>query len=389
MNAKQGLSIAVVLAVAVALAAVPAVAGEWHAGTNNICADCHTMHFSMQHNFDGTTPVPTNPALNGNWLSGSGPNAFLLKAPANELCLSCHDGQSFAPDVLGANANASPTQGREAGALNDDALGSPYDTYKGHTLGSTDTPPGFDPTVIGASATWYDPAAGLECISCHAQHGPASYRNLGPYSLGGTAANCRPTYAIAAANDTTKDVWINLASYTAGSGDAATFDPFYDRASISFNRNDATVGTTQTSNKLDTLCAACHGNFHGGAGDANIGASSAALDGFIRHPTSAVTLGAAGAQGYGGHSSLSRYTGATTKTKVYSDASGYTDASPGCLSCHKAHGNQNPFGLVFLSRSAASVDEEGGYAAGQSEVVAHPYQQAYRNLCGQCHGQGN
>jgi hypothetical protein len=370
-----------------ALFAVSAYAGEYHSGNNLLCSDCHTIHFSMQHNWDGTAPVSTTGALGGNWLSASGPNEYLLKAPANELCLSCHDGQSFAPDVLGMNINAAPTQGRSAGALNQAALGAPYEAWKGHTLGSTTVPPGFNPTIIGASATWYDSTGGLECISCHAQHGPATaYRNLGPYALGGAATSARPTYVISSANDTTKDVWINQALVTVGSGSAATFNPYYDYANITFNRNDATVGTNKTSNKIDTFCAACHGDFHGGAGDTNIGATAAVLDGFIRHPTSQVTIGAAGAQGYGGHSALSRYTGATTKTRVYaSDRTCFTDATPGCVTCHKAHGNQNPFGLFFLNRAATSVGEEGGYGTGQTQDLGT----GYRNLCGQCHGQGN
>ena len=286
------------------------------------------------------------------------------------------------------NTNASPSQGREAGALNDAALGAPYETWKGHTLDSTDTPPGFDPTLIGASATWYDPAGGLECISCHAQHGPTTaYRNLGPYSLGGAASNVRPTYVISNTNTATADVWINLASYTANSGNAATFDPYYDFANISFNRNDAVVGTTHTSNRMDTFCAACHGTFHGSAEDANIqgSATPTALDGFIRHPTSQVTIGDAGVEGFGGHSSLSRYVANTTKVHVYSDQAGYVDASPGCLSCHKAHGNQNPFGLMFLNGNATAIDEQGGWTATQTQDLV----QGYRNLCGQCHSQGN
>src|SRR4030043_362177 len=110
-----------------------ALAGEYHAGNTNFCADCHTMHFSMQHGFSGGTVTSGPGTQGGNWLSATGPNQFLLKAPPNELCLACHDGQIFAPDVLGANTNASPTQGRRAGALNDVALGAPNDTWKGHT----------------------------------------------------------------------------------------------------------------------------------------------------------------------------------------------------------------------------------------------------------------
>ncbi len=361
-------------------------AGEWHSGTNNICWDCHTMHFSMGHGFGGGS-VSTTGTVDGNWLSTSGPNAFLLKAPANQLCLACHDGQSFAPDVLGANANASPSQGRSAGALNETGLGAPYEEWKGHTLDSTTVPPGWDPATVGAPVTWYNASNGLECISCHAQHGPTTaYRNLGPYSLGGAATALRPTYVISAGNTTTRDVWIHLGSYTAGSGFSATFNPYYDYANLSFNRNDATVGTTNTSNRMDTFCGGCHGQFHGGPGNSNIGGTPAVLDGFIRHPTSQVTLGAAGTQGYGGHSSLTRFVANTTKTRVYaSDTTAYTDASPGCVSCHKGHGNQNPFGLFFLNGNATSVGEEGGYSGSQSINMA----QGYRNLCGQCHGQGN
>ncbi len=75
----------------------------------------------------------------------------------------------------------------------------------------------------------------------------------------------------------------------------------------------------------------------------------------------------------------------TTKVHVYSDQAGYIDAAPGCLSCHKAHGNQNPFGLMFLNGNATAIDEEGGYATGQTQDLV----QGYRNLCGQCHSQGN
>jgi len=375
-----------VMVAILAAVAFPVIAGEWHAGTTNLCTDCHTMHFSMQHNWQGGA-VSTTGQPGGNWLSTSGPNAFLLKAPANQLCEACHDGQTFAPDVLGANINVAPTQGRGAGALNDDALGAPYDAYKGHTLGSTATPPGFNPTAAGVPLTQqYNAANGLECISCHLQHGSATvYRNLGPRT-----AAFQPTYVLGTTNDATKDAWINIPSpYTPNTGNAATFNPLYDNASVSFNRTDpaAPAGSTlKSSNRLDTFCSACHGDFHGGPADANIGATAAALDGFIRHPTAQTVIGASGAQGYGGHSSLTRYTGATAKVKVYaSDRVAYTDAVPGCVSCHKSHGNQNPFGLVFLSRTATSVGEEGGFGSAQTQSQ----QVGYRNLCGQCHGQGS
>jgi len=381
--------ITLVLTMVAAIAAVPAFAGEWHAGSTNVCTDCHTMHFSMQHDWDSAATPSTTAAADGNWLSTSGPNKRLLKAPANELCESCHDGQTFAPDVLGSNTNASPSQGRAAGALNDAAQGAPYEQWKGHTLASTNVPPGFNPTRAGVPvSSQYNAANGLECISCHLQHGSATiYRNLGPRS-----AAFQPLYVLGTTNDTTKDVWINMAApYTPNTGNAATFNPLYDSANVSYNRTDPAApagSTTLSSNRVDTFCSACHGDFHGAPTDSNIGAAviGATAQDFIRHPTGRQVIGIAA---NGGQSALSRYTGATTKVKVYAnDRVGFTDATPGCVSCHKAHGNQNPFALVFLNRNATSVGEQGGYATGQVEM-ANGYGQGYRNLCGQCHGQGN
>ena len=121
----------------------------------------------------------------------------------------------------------------------------------------------------------------------------------------------------------------------------------------------------------------------GGPGDQNIGSSPAALSllGFIRHPTSQVTIGACTPQGYdcfhdyGGGHDLSRYVSSPTKVKVYaSDRVGFTDASPGCVSCHKAHGNRNAFGLIFMQGTGTLTDDgDGG---------------TYVDLCRQCHTEG-
>jgi len=385
-----------ILTAALAILAVPAFAGEWHssnAGTN-LCTDCHTMHFSQTHNWDGSTPVPTTPQPNGNWLGAVGPNEFLLKMPANELCLACHDGQTFAPDVLEVNTNAaSQIEGRSAGALNRTTSAAPYQTWKGHTLDSTDLPPGYNPATIGATYT-YTPA--LECTSCHTQHGRGeAYRNLGPRSTsayivtykfsttaGDFTAPCRNTTATANC-----DVRVDLASYTPNGGDPAVMAPYYDTSNVFYGRDDTIVlGPNDVSNRMDAQCAFCHGNFHGGPGDPNIQIPAQPLfEEFLRHPTSETSIGTMS----GGHSSLTRYTTATTKVKTYSTNAAWTDASPGCVSCHKGHGNQNPFGLVFLNRNSVAPNEEGGWATGQTPDVPPAYVVGYRNLCGQCHGQGN
>jgi hypothetical protein len=55
-----------------------------------------------------------------------------------------------------------------------------------------------------------------------------------------------------------------------------------------------------------------------------------------------------------------------------------TDLTPTCLSCHKSHGNQNPFGLIYMGQSNDADDiTEEGTAGGVPE-----------SLCQQCHVQG-
>lgn len=386
----------IVLIAISALVALPAMGGEWHSGANNLCTDCHTMHFSMQHNWDGSTPVPTTPAADGNWLGATGPNHYLLKLPANELCLTCHNGQSFAPDVFELNFNASPTAGRMAGALNNLTSAAPYETYKGHTLDTTDLPPGYDPGSIGPGNP-YPAGTQLECINCHAQHGPpASYRNLGPFGWGFPIwSQARPTYEISLTQDSTKDVqiYIDPLTYTPNSGSAATFNPYYDYANIAYNRVDGTTsGGNLYANTMENVCGTCHGGFHGGPEDANVEGvpAGAGFDEFIRHPSS-IIIGLLG----GGHSSLDYYANPlnVSKVKVYADnQTTWGDASPGCVTCHKAHGNQNPFGMFFLSATAAAISEEGGYAVAGNGVIgnemANGYGIGYQNLCGQCHTQG-
>ena len=49
--------------------------------------------------------------------------------------------------------------------------------------------------------------------------------------------------------------------------------------------------------------------------------------------------------------------------------------TPSCMSCHKGHGNANPFGLIFMTGSGANVTENGDGGV-------------YKDLCRQCHVQG-
>ena len=347
------------------LAQTPASNGpaNYHYNVNMNCSDCHSMHASAHDNLgDGsaiTVPYsgPFGSAVGSNVINpyypapNPGPGrAKLLKN--DDVCASCHDNQTFAPDVIGDNVNGYV---RSAGGTRTAA-----GTGGGHLIGSTNNAPGYDGTVIN-----YFPAGStLECTSCHSPHGSALFRNLVPYQLRSTAgysgSNMAPTFNKSASFDVTRDVNIlNGDSYVFGSGNLQNY---YGRGAITYAKSGTyTYNGGTSSNRLDQFCGICHGAFHGGAvTDGTVGNGTD----FVRHPTGVVTIG-----------SFSTAQSAAN-LKVYQAAgtpSAATD-SPGCLTCHKAHGNKNPFALIYPSWTAADTTEEGG---GE-----------YKSLCKSCHGMG-
>ncbi|HSB80845.1 MAG TPA: cytochrome c3 family protein [Candidatus Methylomirabilis sp.] len=375
---KKWLTLAFLVLGILGLPPFSGLTGEYHVSGTLICFDCHTMHFSETQGYSPTDPYGTGSPMPFP-LTGSEPHPYLLRTPQNNICLSCHNGSTAsAPDVHGVTS-VPPEDGREAGAIPTGA--APYENWKGHTLGSTDPPPGYDPSLVGLPDWYSGTSVGLKCIHCHQFHGSgAPYRNLGPEALGGSANNFRPSYAISTTNDQTKDVWINIASQsgTPGSRTPGQFNPYYSAKNIRFNRIEATVGSLKTSNKMGSFCAACHAGIHGGPGNANIGASPGVLNNFLRHPTSQVTIGSST---FGGHSSLDLFQGKANKVKVFAtDFSAYSDATPGCISCHKAHGNQNAFGLIYMG-GTGTIGEEG--------TMTGDVKAGALALCGQCHDQAS
>lgn len=350
-------NLTLVMAAAMLLLAAAAFAGDYHTGATLNCGECHVMHYSQTHGYNSDGGGITTP------LGASGPYHYLLRDEINNLCLNCHDGSSFAPDVLAANGGTPTTNGnRLAGALNRDNT-APYFDATGHTLGSTDQAPG---------GTFSNPD-GLNCTNCHQQHGYGGFvNNANPYRnlLYNTGGVSKPavTYSVGATPDLTKDVWEKTAVLRAGS--------HYDIDNVEYCEPD------QTKSAYGAFCQGCHTDFHGGSSDANMrNATAAAGTEWYRHPTADINIGATGS----GHSELAIFTGTAYRVKVMSAAGGWgtygtpittstDDYTPSCMSCHKSHGNQNAFGLIFAKGDAA-LGEQGDGAA-------------YDDLCGQCHVQG-
>lgn len=337
-----------------------ATAGDYHRGLQLRCAECHNMHFSQSHGYnpDGTFGSFIPP------LGGGGPFENLLRDEVNNLCLACHDDSTQAPDVLGNNGGKYPGDIRLGGYLN--RLGVEGLAPTGHTLDDTTQAPG---------GTWTPDAEGLKCTDCHQQHGYAgpnfdpqgNYRNLkydpgDQYSFGNPAL---VTYEIGGTPTNAKDVY----EFSARA---------YDEADAQWQE------PVQTDSAIARWCGGCHENFHGLADgtDPDIGGKDDNGDGlfdhFVRHPVGGVDIGAIG----GGHSSLSQYNARVNKVKVMS-ATGVWDPAPAtatvtCISCHKAHGNGNAFGLIF--RSDDGPISEDGDTSGNG---------IYEDLCGQCHVQAS
>ena len=330
--------------------ASPAVAGDWHNGVNLICSDCHLMHGSQEHGL-GAGGVGTYTPV-----GADAPYDYLLRNEINELCLTCHDNQSFAPDVFGDNGGVA--MNRNGGGLNSAAGHRPnavgYEESDGHTLWSTDVAPG---------GTWSDAAEGLTCTDCHSQHGnqAAQYRNL-RNSTGGVSGKAL-TYATVT-NDGTKDIFQRVLRG-------------YSEADVDYNE------PTTTASAYGNWCGGCHLTFHGSGGSANMGGTSGGSSNtgapWLRHPTADVNIGWNPATTF--VSSLTQFNSHTNRVKVmdsqglWNGTAADNTVTPSCFSCHKSHGNKNAFGLIFMSGTGTRT-EEGDDGT------------RYNDLCRQCHIQG-
>jgi hypothetical protein len=364
------------IVVALGSLATVAMAGDYHVGTTLVCSDCHVMHGSKQHTSGSADTTYTFPYAEGPY------HKLLRGETVNNVCLGCHDGQTAIPDVLCDNsASALTPHGRRAGALNaaTNAYGvnntGSYTADDGHSLFSEDLPPGNVGGVgaVGSNAALIG-AEGLECTSCHGAHGNKYYRNMNGYKSTATP----PTYIPAQWQG--KEV-----TYQIG---GTPMDTAWVYEALPHNYDDTNINYQEPDPNRSAYgewCGTCHGSFHGKPGDTYIGPSGNE----VRHPTAGVDMDSSTVKKWANSTAANRL-----KVMSKNGNWGVTSAAafageqftPSCFTCHKSHGNQNPFGLVFVYTNASNGPAANGNAA--AAITEEGNGGKLRDMCRNCHGQG-
>jgi hypothetical protein len=294
---------------------------RYHIASQLVCTDCHITHASQQHAVDPGNPGPHPIPYDG------GANRWLLrKSDPLDLCLTCHDGRGFAPDVVTADANGLVQ--RSAGFFAEPGMIN----MNGHDLGR-DLPreEGFGLCV----RCHWEPGENTKvtCIDCHNPHGNNVARNL------------------------------QWASYPSGTPDLGLF---VNPAALGMDRYEAANVAFGTLNspmlrEASNMCIDCHHTFSGGYyvdpdGD-GIHSRHPAYES-ERNSRNSIDQGAAKESTAPGHWEGGTGSGFGATPRVRFVNSGATDFASSrvvdastngvfCLSCHKAHGSDQAFGMVW------------------------------------------
>lgn len=306
----------------------------FHNGTTLLCSQCHTIHASARHPHDGQTlPDPF-----GGFPQQFTPTEKLLKGPDPiAVCLTCHDNMAGIPDVVGADVNG--LTDRSAGQFDPPNQDNP----RGHKLEyGLDTSPGFGLCMRchfgGSFAT-----AAVSCIDCHNPHGNNRPRNL------------------QWASDPGGEPPLGLFENPGAGGLAG-----YESENVSYGTLD-----DNTLREVSSICIDCHHVF---TGDYYIDPESDGIHN--RHPsydsergsTNHISQGQADGTTDPVHWVDGTGAGFVVTPRLRFVQYGATDFSSAltidedqngvfCLSCHKAHGGLNAFGLLW--DPASGINAEG------------------------------
>jgi hypothetical protein len=432
----------VALSAPMAFAAAPSVVSgtgpltsQYHSYDGLICTDCHTLHGS-----ENGAAVSAGAGA-GNWAGGAGYRELLKKGDWTDMCLSCHkEGYNTSatadlPSVVNSGWTAPivmTLNGTEPAGVSlpaGDFYYSNVDPKKGHnpaytkgsmatatsklmaadtTLGST--PPGGAIT----DSEW-------SCHSCHGMHS----RFSGSYSAWRQIK--RKVNGIVTTGDVSG---LGVETVVPSDVQNASYEPIKSNSRgdiqgtnyVNLRKDgNALQGADLLADYSDTnkniyqggfssFCSACHGDFHGGNGEARTAdnAKTRVNSTWIKHPTN-VTMDMSTGSKYG----ITTYKAAVTNAQgtnpnpvgydwryplvkadadftVKSTVASMTDAATlattdrmSCLTCHKAHASQyenmtrwDTNAHSFIANGA--TDFEGQVSTGDNPAYG----------CGKCHQKG-
>lgn len=313
--------------------AFPDADPHYHNGAEMVCSDCHIAHASQTH--------ARNPAQLGmNELvpySGAPSENLLRASDPLDLCISCHDNQSFAPDVIGADVNGLVQ--RSAGHFGMPGIANP----NGHDLGRGLPKSGGSYDFCNRCHFSAGDQKQVTCIDCHNAHGNGKARNL--------------QWASDPASTPDLGLFTNPA--------AVNLDRYED-ANVAFGTMNS-----YTLREVSNICIDCHHVFSGEYYTDPTGTGN-----HVRHPaydserasTNNIAQGESKGTTVPAHwtAGVGSGFGTTPRVRPVTSNSGdwgsshIVDATRNgvfCLSCHRAHGSDQPFGLVFTA--AGGVNASG------------------------------
>lgn len=290
-----------------------------HLASESECGDCHRTHGTDAAIESRFAAIPRRPGPAG---------AHALRADdALDLCLACHDGVAGIPDVVGDDAN--DLESRSAGFFEAPGRRNP----NGHDLGYGLQSQVGTAELCARCHSGPVTSARVTCVDCHDPHGNGRARNL--------------RYA----SDPSATPILGLLVNPLARGLER-----YESESVAFGTMDGAQ-----LREASSVCVDCHHAFSG------LDHVDPNRDGIHeRHPTYDSERGARNTIRQGGakgstdpaHWERGRGSGfgATPRLRVvtsgatsYGAARTVNAATNGvfCLSCHRAHGSDQPFGLVW------------------------------------------
>ena len=296
----------------------------YHYAANLVCSDCHTMHYSQSHGYNADGSGTVDP------MGDTGPYPRLLKNNVLDLCLTCHDSHAGIPDVVGADVNG--LQERSAGFFAPADQVSP----RGHDLGHN-APTGGN---LCSKCHWgTEEDKRVTCIDCHSVHGNGNPRNL------------------------------QWASYPEGTPPLGLFTAAGATGVAKYDRSNTAYGTLNSValREVSNICIDCHhtvsGAYYNDPDGDGIHSKHPAYESERGDPNS-IDQGLARGSSDPAHWIAGVGTGFDGAARVPFMASGASDHGAAtvidpalngvfCLSCHKAHGSQSPFGLVWEAGTGA------------------------------------